>query len=125
MPRKTRKRISLALIGALAFWAVACTDGNAESAKPEPTSAASASQSTSTPKPNQGDNVGLNAIDAFIESRDIEKSSANWKTRLPQPPQVEFEEGKTYYWNLDTNVGAIKIKLLPEVAPMHVSSTST
>ena len=67
--------------------------------------------------------MGLNAIDAFIESRDIEKTSANWKTRLPEPPQVEFEEDKNYYWNLDTNVGAIKIKLFPEVAPMHVSST--
>ncbi len=123
MPRKTRKRISLALIGALACWTVACSDGNAEADKPEPTPAASGSQATSTPKPNQGDNVGINAIDAFIESQEIDKSSQNWKTRLPQPPQVEFEEGKTYYWNLDTNVGPMKIKLDPEVAPMHVSST--
>ena len=28
-----------------------------------------------------------------------------------------------YFWNLETNKGAIKVKLMPDVAPMHVSST--
>lgn len=80
-------------------------------------------EATSTPKPNQADNVSLTEIDAFIESKGIDKSANNWKTGLPKPPQVKFEEGKSYYWNLDTNIGAIKVKLNPEVAPMHVSST--
>ena len=67
--------------------------------------------------------MGITAIDAFIESQNIDSSASNWKTQLPKPPQVEFEDDKTYFWNLDTNVGNIKIKLDPEVAPMHVSST--
>jgi len=63
------------------------------------------------------------AIDDFIASQKIDKSAADWKTNLPKPPKVEFDAGKTYFWNLETNVGNIKIKFKPEVAPMHVSST--
>ena len=123
MPFKAHQRIRLALIAALAFGALSCSDRNANADNPEPAGAASINPTTSTQTPNQGEPVGLTAIDAFIESQDIDKSASNWKTRLPKPPQVEFEEGKTYYWNLDTNVGPMKIKLDPEVAPMHVSST--
>ena len=73
-------------------------------------------------KKEDGD-VAIQAIDAFIEKQGVDKSNKSWKTRLEKPPQVEFDSEKTYYWNLDTNVGAIKLKLLPEAAPMHVSST--
>jgi cyclophilin family peptidyl-prolyl cis-trans isomerase len=61
------------------------------------------------------------AIDAFIEGQSIDKSNAEWKTRLPKPPQVAFD-AKRYFWDLDTNVGKISIRFLPDVAPMHVSS---
>jgi len=67
--------------------------------------------------------VAIDAIDAFIASQDIDKSSSGWKTQLPKPPEAEFDADKTYYWKLDTNVGPIKIKLMPDVAPMHVTST--
>ena len=66
---------------------------------------------------------GLEAIDAFIAQQSIDTSQPGWKTHLPKPPKVEFDASKTYYWNVETNVGSIKIKLLPDVAPMHVSST--
>ncbi|MCP4847957.1 MAG: peptidylprolyl isomerase [Verrucomicrobiaceae bacterium] len=78
-------------------------------------------EASSDSKP--ADNVSLNAIDAFIKSKGIDKSANGWKTRLPKPPQVKFEDGNSYYWNLETNVGVIKVKLNPQVAPMHVSST--
>ena len=61
-------------------------------------------------------------IDEFVAQSQIEKSGS-WKTRLAKPPQLKFDPSKTYYWKIDTNVGPIKIKLLPDVAPMHVSST--
>ena len=67
--------------------------------------------------------MAIDAIDAFIAEQQIDKSNPAWKTHLPKPPLVEFDPSHTYYWTLDTNVGAIKIKLLPDVAPMHVSST--
>jgi cyclophilin family peptidyl-prolyl cis-trans isomerase len=66
---------------------------------------------------------GIAAIDSFIAQQSIDKEFSNWKTHLPRPPEVNFDPNKTYYWNLQTNKGEIKIKLLPNSAPMHVSST--
>ena len=68
-------------------------------------------------------NIGVEAIDDFITRQSIDKSKVNWKTRLRQPPKVRFDPKKTYYWVLQTNVGDMKVKFMPEVAPMHVSST--
>jgi cyclophilin family peptidyl-prolyl cis-trans isomerase len=36
---------------------------------------------------------------------------------------VEFDPKQKIYWNLTTSQGDIKIRLMPGVAPMHVSST--
>ncbi len=65
----------------------------------------------------------IQTIDAFIAKQKIDKSRDGWKTRLTKPPKAKFDPTKTYYWQLQTNVGQIKIKLMPDVAPMHVSST--
>ena len=67
--------------------------------------------------------AAVDSIDAFIAEQKIDKSSSAWKQRLPKPPKASFDASKRYYWLLDTNVGAIKIRLMPEVAPLHVSST--
>lgn len=63
------------------------------------------------------------ALDAFIGEANIDQSSDNWKTKLPKPPMVEFDADNDYYWDVETNIGNIEIKLMPDVAPMHVSST--
>jgi peptidyl-prolyl cis-trans isomerase B (cyclophilin B) len=67
--------------------------------------------------------AGVEAIDAFIASMNIDKSASNWKERLPRPPKVKFDSSKKYYWVLNTNKGTIKVLLLSDSAPMHVSST--
>ncbi len=41
-----------------------------------------------------------------------------------EPTKAEFDAGETWYWDLDTNLGRITVKLLPDVAPMHVTSTA-
>lgn len=46
-----------------------------------------------------------------------------WKIQLEKPEMMTFDSGKEYYWILQTNKGNIKIKLMPDVAPMHVTST--
>ena len=46
-----------------------------------------------------------------------------WKVQLNKPEMMTFDSTKEYYWILETNKGLIKIKLMPEVAPMHVTST--
>jgi cyclophilin family peptidyl-prolyl cis-trans isomerase len=82
----------------------------------------SSPESSRTPD-NQGALVAVAAIDQFIAEQKIDKSAPGWKTHLPLPPKVGFDASKSYFWMLQTNVGPIKIRLMPDVAPMHVSST--
>ena len=61
-------------------------------------------------------------VDVFIEQQGITKQPG-WRERLPKPPQLEFDSDTTYKWSLETNEGPIVVRLMPELAPMHVSST--
>jgi cyclophilin family peptidyl-prolyl cis-trans isomerase len=63
------------------------------------------------------------AIEAFIEENPPNTDASRWRTRLSKPPKLQFDPERTYYWKLDTNVGEIRFKLFPDIAPMHVSST--
>ena len=65
----------------------------------------------------------FDSCDQFIQQQGIDTGVEGWRTKLPQPPQFPFEQGKTYVWKLETNQGPIHIRLMPEVAPMHSSST--
>ena len=67
--------------------------------------------------------TAVSAIDEFIAAQSVDTSADRWRTRLAQPPQVDFDAGSTYYWDVETNVGSVQIRLMPDVAPMHVSST--
>ena len=61
-------------------------------------------------------------IESFTSSKNIDKTRSDWKTRLPEPIEVDFG-GEQVVWKLRTNLGEIGIRLLPEVAPRHVTST--
>ncbi|MHC5052956.1 MAG: peptidylprolyl isomerase [Planctomycetota bacterium] len=63
------------------------------------------------------------SCDEFIQSSGVDTNAEGWRTKLPQPPQFPFDPEKTYFWKLETNQGPIRIRLMPEVAPMHASST--
>ncbi|MEM7245792.1 MAG: peptidylprolyl isomerase [Acidobacteriota bacterium] len=52
----------------------------------------------------------------------IDTAAAGWKTRLPKFPDTTYTAGETYYWNIQTSKGDIKVKLLPETAPNHVTN---
>ncbi len=65
----------------------------------------------------------VTAIQDFIARERISTSGASWKTRLPKPPKVSFVSTKNYFWVLKTSHGTIRVRLMPDVAPMHVSST--
>jgi len=65
----------------------------------------------------------ISTINDFITSQEIDKNQSNWKTSLPIPSVAIFDSKNIYHWQLNTNYGDIKIKLLPEIAPMHVTST--
>ena len=64
----------------------------------------------------------ISAMRAFIAKRKINTRGSGWRTRLPKPPQVQFAKGRRNHWVLETNQGTIKLKLYPDIAPMHVSS---
>jgi cyclophilin family peptidyl-prolyl cis-trans isomerase len=72
---------------------------------------------------DQAASAAIEAIDAFIASQKIDKASPDWKRKLPRPPAARFDQGKVYYWQIETNVGDMKLRLMPDVAPMHVTST--
>jgi cyclophilin family peptidyl-prolyl cis-trans isomerase len=64
------------------------------------------------------------AIDTFIAELDLNKRDKKWKLKVPAPGATgAFDPEKTYYWNLKTNRGDLKIELFPESAPLHVLST--
>ena len=53
---------------------------------------------------------------------EVDKSNPKWRTTLQKPPLSTFEPGKSYHALVQTNKGPIKIKFLPDVAPMHVTN---
>lgn len=63
------------------------------------------------------------AIDEFITAQSVDTSGSGWRTSLSAPPQAEFDADSSYFWDLETNVGKVTVQLLPQTAPMHVSST--
>jgi cyclophilin family peptidyl-prolyl cis-trans isomerase len=65
----------------------------------------------------------MKAIREFLAQQKIDKANASWKTKMPKPPKVTFDPASDYFWQIETNKGPIRIRLMPDVAPMHVSST--
>ncbi len=65
----------------------------------------------------------MKRIDDQITAANVQKDeSGKWKTRLPKPKAITFGAGETWRARMVTNKGAIVIRLLPDVAPMHVTS---
>ncbi len=77
---------------------------------------------SSAPASSEPSSDGLAALESYISMQNIDKSKPDWKTRVPKPIEASFE-GKQVTWKLETNVGDIEIRLMPDVAPFHVTST--
>ena len=67
--------------------------------------------------------AAVDGVKEYITRQEIDTSSPSWRTSLSKPPPATFDPTKKYYWNLSTNKGDIKVQFLPDVAPMHVTST--
>lgn len=67
--------------------------------------------------------TAVEAIDAFITEQGVDASKGNWRTRLNPPPMVDLDSASTYFWDIETNVGSLSVRFMPDVAPMHVIST--
>jgi len=82
--------------------------------------AASPGRAADAPAP-KGD-IAIESIDSQIAGLKIDKSDPAWKTKLPKPQVVEFDPSRSYFIRMETSKGPIAIKLMPDVAPMHVTS---
>jgi cyclophilin family peptidyl-prolyl cis-trans isomerase len=52
----------------------------------------------------------------------VDKSNPQWRTQLSKPAQAEFEADRQYYADMKTSKGDLRIRFMPDVAPMHVTS---
>jgi cyclophilin family peptidyl-prolyl cis-trans isomerase len=71
---------------------------------------------------NKKEDVAIQQIDQQIAKGNVDKAKADWKTKLPKPEKVAFDAAHKYYALMNTNKGPVKIELLPDVAPMHVTN---
>jgi peptidyl-prolyl cis-trans isomerase B (cyclophilin B) len=61
-------------------------------------------------------------IEELLESAKADTARPGWRTSLKKPEVATFDPAKTYSVTLATNKGPIRIRLMPDVAPMHVTS---
>jgi cyclophilin family peptidyl-prolyl cis-trans isomerase len=64
----------------------------------------------------------MQQIDQMIAKAHVDKSKPNWRTSLSKPEVAAFDSSHSYFARMQTNKGTILIKLMPEIAPMHVTS---
>lgn len=68
------------------------------------------------------EDAAIQQIDQQIANAKIDKTKTDWKTKLPKPEKATFDGSKKYFASMLTNKGPVKIELMPDVAPMHVTS---
>ena len=61
-------------------------------------------------------------IEDLLETAKVDKGRTDWRTSLKKPDAATFDRSKTYSLSLATSKGPIRIRMMPEVAPMHVTS---
>jgi cyclophilin family peptidyl-prolyl cis-trans isomerase len=66
--------------------------------------------------------LGLATVRAHVARQKVDRGSEGWRTRLPRFPTTSFARGEEYLWRLETNLGAITLRLFPETAPQHVAN---
>jgi peptidyl-prolyl cis-trans isomerase B (cyclophilin B) len=129
--RRTARHTALALLA----WTASCAaprdsrfDAPPQSAttSPEPTPA-------TTPQPTR-EKVSLHpagapspvfaALDAHLQQHPIDRSDPAWRTAMPEPPaSLPLPRRDECIWSLQTNHGALRFRLRPDLAPTHVRST--
>jgi len=72
--------------------------------------------------PAPKEDKALMQIDEMIKKNAVDTSKANWRTSLTKPEVVAFDPAKQYFVRMKTNKGDIRIRFMPDVAPMHVTS---
>jgi peptidyl-prolyl cis-trans isomerase B (cyclophilin B) len=110
----------LAVFAAGAFSSVSAAHHTAQAATTGKTATKASSKPAVAKTASTNKDKSLMTIDAQVAK--VDKSNPNWKTTLPKPEMMTFEDGKTYYARMATNKGPVLIKFLPKSAPMHVTN---
>jgi len=76
----------------------------------------------SVPLMSTAEDAAIAVTKKFIAEQNIDKENPSWRLRLPKFPELEYTKDKTYYWNLETNKGKVKVKFLTDEAPNHVAN---
>jgi cyclophilin family peptidyl-prolyl cis-trans isomerase len=61
-------------------------------------------------------------IEEQISKAKVDKADPRWRTSLRKPDVATFDPARSYFAVMQTNKGTLRIKLMPDVAPMHVTS---
>jgi cyclophilin family peptidyl-prolyl cis-trans isomerase len=64
----------------------------------------------------------MQMLEQLVAGAKVDTNQSGWRTRLPKPQPLAFTPGSTWRARMTTNKGEIVIRLLPETAPMHVTS---
>lgn len=66
--------------------------------------------------------VNVPTFDEVMAGAKVDTSDRNWKLKVPKPPKATFDSSLDYVARMKTTKGEIAIRMLPDVAPMHVTS---
>ena len=61
-------------------------------------------------------------IDELLENAKTDTSRSGWRTSVLKPETATFDPKKSYFARMTTTKGEIRIRFMPDVAPMHVTS---
>lgn len=64
----------------------------------------------------------VKSIDEMIQKANVDKAKPDWRTKLSKPAAATFDPAKKYFVRVETTKGPIRIRMMPDVAPMHVTS---
>ena len=64
----------------------------------------------------------MHTLDRLVADAAVDTSANAWRTRLPKPACLTFAPGETWRARMTTNKGEVVLHLMPETAPMHVTS---
>ena len=117
---KRTSLLALVVVAAGAFSSVSAAHHTAHAATTAGTRAKAGAKPASAKAAATTKDKSLMTIDAQVAK--VDKSKPNWKTTLPKPEMMTFDDTKTYWAHMNTNKGPITIKFLPKVAPMHVTN---
>lgn len=66
--------------------------------------------------------AAIKAVDAYLAEKKLDKSNARWRNLLPKFPDLTFDANSDYFWHMETDAGALKIRFYADTAPKHVAN---